>query len=307
MASDNARAEAMDVKGKKIAIIGAGVSGLASAWLLDQSGASVTLFEKEESCGGHTLTDRTSKWPIDVGFQVYNLTTYPHFVAWLEHLQVDTEPSEMSFSLSIDAGQLEWASHDLASVFAQRKNMASATFLRMMWDVLRFGRRAPDVLKPEHQERYGLMPLGQYLHVHRCAACSSGAAHVCSVHSCHKTDRLCCALRSAKRTMRCHLLPTEALSCPERLTANRCPCPADTARRSKHTTSCLCVQPSGPCRQRKFSTSQSRCSSAFGSIITSWTSCNGPYGALFATVARATCVVCWRHCRTSAVARQWTR
>lgn len=55
--------------------------------------------------------------------QVFNLTTYPNFVEFLEHLGVDTEPSNMSFSLSMDDGALEWASHDLGSVFAQRKNL----------------------------------------------------------------------------------------------------------------------------------------------------------------------------------------
>jgi hypothetical protein len=35
-----------------------------------RSGAKVTLFESEDSCGGHTLTDSTGQWPVDLGFQV---------------------------------------------------------------------------------------------------------------------------------------------------------------------------------------------------------------------------------------------
>jgi hypothetical protein len=75
--------------------------------------------------------------------QVYNLTTYPHLVGFLDALGVDTEPSEMSFALSIDEGRLEWGSHDLDTVFAQRSNAASPSFLRMVADVVRFGQQAP--------------------------------------------------------------------------------------------------------------------------------------------------------------------
>ena len=58
---------------------------------------------------------------------------------------MDTEPSEMSFSLSLDSGRLEWASHSLATVFAQKRNLLSPSFWRMVLDVVRFGRQAPKV------------------------------------------------------------------------------------------------------------------------------------------------------------------
>ena len=60
----------------------------------------MTLYESEATFGGHTLTDDSSGHPVDLGFQVFNLTTYPHFAAFLEALGVDSEPSEMSFALS---------------------------------------------------------------------------------------------------------------------------------------------------------------------------------------------------------------
>lgn len=63
--------------------------------------------------------------------QVYNLTTYPHFVGFLDALGVDTEPSDMSFALSLDGGRLEWGSHGLDTIFAQRANLASPSFLRV--------------------------------------------------------------------------------------------------------------------------------------------------------------------------------
>ncbi len=80
--------------------------------------------------------------------QVYNLTTYPNLVGLLEELGVDTEPSDMSFGLSIDEGALEWGSRGLGAIFAQRRNLLSPGFLRMIWDVIRFGREAPEVRRP---------------------------------------------------------------------------------------------------------------------------------------------------------------
>lgn len=61
---------------------------------------------------------------------MYNLTTYPHLVGLFEELGVETQPSEMSFALSMDGGALEWGSHSLDTIFAQRRNLASPMFLR---------------------------------------------------------------------------------------------------------------------------------------------------------------------------------
>lgn len=123
-----------------VAVVGSGVSGPATAWLLQYHGAEVTLFESEARCGGHTLTDHSSGTPVDLEFQVFNLTTYPHLVSWLEHLGVDSEASDMSFGISVAGGKLEWASHGLNKTFAQRKNLADLKFLNMVREVLRFGR-----------------------------------------------------------------------------------------------------------------------------------------------------------------------
>jgi predicted NAD/FAD-binding protein len=123
----------------------------------------VTLFESESTCGGHTLTDDSSGYPVDLGFQVYNLTTYPNMVAFMEALGVDTEPSEMSFALSVNGGALEWGSHSLDTIFAQRGNLLSPSFHAMVRDVVRFGRQAPRVLDPAVHAKYSPMTLGQYL------------------------------------------------------------------------------------------------------------------------------------------------
>jgi predicted NAD/FAD-binding protein len=161
------KASTKTIKEANVAVIGSGVSGLATAYLLQFHGAKVTLFEAEDSCGGHTLTDNSSGWPVDLGFQVYNLSTYPHLVSWFELLGVRTEPSNMSFSVSVDLGTQEWASHNLASVFAQPKNIFSLRFLRMIWDVFRFAREAPLVLEPQNEEKYRQVSLDDYLQSNR--------------------------------------------------------------------------------------------------------------------------------------------
>ncbi|GIL82213.1 hypothetical protein Vretimale_7189 [Volvox reticuliferus] len=153
-------------RGKRICVIGSGISGLSTAWLLHRNGANVTLMEKEEHCGGHTLTDHTSPYPVDLGFQVFNLTTYPHFVGFLDCLGVDSMESDMSFALSMDDGKLEWGSDCLDTIFAQRQNICSPSFLAMLKDVVRFGREAPKVLESSAAHIYSEMTLGQYLEKH---------------------------------------------------------------------------------------------------------------------------------------------
>ncbi|EKX37689.1 hypothetical protein GUITHDRAFT_165417 [Guillardia theta CCMP2712] len=147
--------------GSRVAIIGSGISGLAAAWLMQKSGWKVTLYEAEDYFGGHTLTDETIPGvPVDLGFQVFNRTTYGHFEQFLEALGVDSEESDMSFALSVDDGKVEWGSHNLSTIFAQRRNLVSPKFLLMIRDVLRFGKEAPKVLV---EEQYADMTLGEYL------------------------------------------------------------------------------------------------------------------------------------------------
>ena len=130
----------------RIAVIGGGVSGLSAAWLL--GGAhDVVLFEAANRLGGHANTvlvsDRHGReTPVDTGFIVYNEATYPNFIALLEHLGVATRPTEMSFAVSLDGGELEYSGVNLATLFAQPQNLASPRFWSMLRDIVRFYRRA---------------------------------------------------------------------------------------------------------------------------------------------------------------------
>ena len=143
---------------KKVAIIGAGISGLGCAYALRQHpGLEITLFEGGNHIGGHSNTvDLTLETPdgqmtygVDTGFLVFNRKTYPRLVRLFEEIQVPIAPSEMSFSVSIDTGRktgrnkkIEWAGNDLNSFFGQRSNVFSLSFWRMAYDILRFNRLA---------------------------------------------------------------------------------------------------------------------------------------------------------------------
>ncbi len=131
----------------EIAVIGAGISGMSAAWLLSQR-HNVTVYEDQDRCGGHSHTVDApcpggGSTPVDMGFIVYNDTNYPNLVALFDHLGVPTKASEMTFSVSLDDGRLEYAPNNLATLFAQPSNLVSARFWSMLRDILRFYKHAP--------------------------------------------------------------------------------------------------------------------------------------------------------------------
>jgi predicted NAD/FAD-binding protein len=132
-----------------VAVIGAGVAGLGAAWALSRR-HRVTLYERERRLGGHSNTVdvpwRDGSIAVDTGFIVYNTDTYPNLIRLLEHLGVETRPSDMSFAVSVDDGRLEYASDSLAALFAQRRNLVNLRHYAMLRDVLRFYRQAPLLL-----------------------------------------------------------------------------------------------------------------------------------------------------------------
>lgn len=147
----------------RIAVVGSGIAGLSTAWLL-QPQHSVTLFEANDYAGGHSNTvDITLdgiRHPVDTGFLVHNDRTYPNLIRLFSLLGVETPASEMSFSVSLPEADLEWAGADLATLFAQPRNLWRPGFWRMILDLLRFNRAAAELL---HQVRGSGITLGQLL------------------------------------------------------------------------------------------------------------------------------------------------
>lgn len=128
---------------KRIAIIGTGISGLTCAHLLSEN-HEIQVFESNNYIGGHTATVdvevNNKQYAIDTGFIVYNDWTYPNFIKLMSQLKVDTQPTEMSFSVKNQRQNLEYNGNTINSLFAQRRNIASPRFWSFIQEILRFNK-----------------------------------------------------------------------------------------------------------------------------------------------------------------------
>ncbi len=136
----------------RIAVVGSGIAGLASAWLLSQA-HEVVLFEAADYLGGHTHTHDVSvggrQYAVDTGFIVHNPDHYPLLTRLLQALDVPTQPTTMSFSVHNGRSGLEYNATSLDALFCQRRNLLSPRFLGMVRDLFRFYRQAPALLDGE--------------------------------------------------------------------------------------------------------------------------------------------------------------
>ena len=148
----------------RIAVIGAGVSGMAVAYLLSQKHV-VSLFEKESRLGGHTHTHsidtRAGVLPIDTGFIVHNDRTYPNLVSLFNKLGVQREPSDMSFGVSCRATGFEYSSRGLSGFFGS--NLFRPGQYKLFAEILRFNRESRKLLQDPASAD---IKLGEYLHAH---------------------------------------------------------------------------------------------------------------------------------------------
>ena len=156
----------------RIAVIGAGISGMSAAWLLSQA-HDVTVYEGEERLGGHSHTvdapaggDHGAD-PVDMGFIVYNEPAYPNLTALFRHLNVETQASDMSFAVSLDGGRLEYGGSDLRGWLAQPANLLKPRFWSMLGDLVRFYRLASSQACALDNSAQSL---GDYLRQHRFGA-----------------------------------------------------------------------------------------------------------------------------------------
>lgn len=151
----------------RIAVIGAGISGLTCAYLLRHQ-YQVHLFEANDYAGGHTQTTDVEidgqVYPVNTGFIVFNDRTYPNFIRLMDELGVASENSDMSFSVKSDTTGMEYNGQSLNSLFARRRNLLSPSFWRMVQDILRFNRETKQDL--DHNRLDPSETLGSYLSRH---------------------------------------------------------------------------------------------------------------------------------------------
>jgi predicted NAD/FAD-binding protein len=151
----------------RVAIIGSGIAGMTAAYKLHQQGHEITVYEANGYYGGHTATMDVQRhgqhWAIDTGFIVFNDWTYPNFIALLDELNVGWQFSNMSFSLRCEQTGLEYNGTSLNTLFAQRLNALRPSFLRMIYDILRFNGAARELLMQDNNQ----LGLAEYLQRNR--------------------------------------------------------------------------------------------------------------------------------------------
>ncbi|MBJ7610486.1 MAG: FAD-dependent oxidoreductase [Candidatus Dormibacteraeota bacterium] len=150
----------------RVAIVGAGVSGLVAAYLLHRE-HDITVFEAGDYPGGHVNTIpvevQSGTYQVDTGFIVFNEANYPNFRRLLKRIGVGEQPSNMSFSVSSRQDDFEYSSAGANAIFAQRSHLVRPAFYRMLVDKVRFNREVRRLL-----EQVGEGPtLGEFLDARR--------------------------------------------------------------------------------------------------------------------------------------------
>jgi predicted NAD/FAD-binding protein len=149
----------------KIAVVGAGISGLVCTHLLDAA-HEVTLFEAESRLGGHTYTVRARHEgrdiEVDTGFIVFNERNYPNFCKLIGDLGIEAQDAPMTFGVRDERSGIEYGGESLNALFAQRTNALRPSFWRMLQDIRRFHREAVASLAAEPADA----TLGDYIERH---------------------------------------------------------------------------------------------------------------------------------------------
>ena len=98
---------------------------------------------------------------------VFTPSAYPNFTRLLRLLNVDVLDTSMSWSVTRNEGQFEWASHSLHALFSQPTNLFNWRLWRMLWDIMRFNASARRFIAAyETSDTVNDMSIGEYLDSH---------------------------------------------------------------------------------------------------------------------------------------------
>ena len=147
----------------KIAVVGAGISGLSAAYYLSKK-HKVDLFEKENQFGGHANTikviyDHNKEIAVDIGFMVFNKNTYPNLINFFSENKIEIEKSDMSFSVSVNGSDLEYCGKGLGGIFSNKKNLFNLKFIKMFFEIISFYKNCEKI----ETENIKSTTLGEYL------------------------------------------------------------------------------------------------------------------------------------------------
>ena len=147
----------------KIAVVGAGISGLSAAYYLSKK-HKVDLFEKEDKFGGHANTIKVAYKPnkeisIDIGFMVFNKKTYPNLINFFSENKIEIEKSDMSFSVTVENSEVEYCGKGLGGIFSNKKNLFNSKFIKMFFEILSFYKNCEKIEIKEIKS----ITLGDYL------------------------------------------------------------------------------------------------------------------------------------------------
>jgi len=147
----------------KIAVIGAGISGLSAAYYLSKK-HKVDLFEKENQFGGHANTikvayDHNKEIAVDIGFMVFNKNTYPNLINFFSENKIEIEKSDMSFSVSVNGSDMEYCGKGLGGIFSNKKNLLNLKFIKMFFEIISFYKNCEKI----ETEKVRSITLGEYL------------------------------------------------------------------------------------------------------------------------------------------------
>mgnify|MGYP000085363536 FL=1 len=147
----------------KIAVVGAGISGLSAAYYLSKK-HKVDLFEKENQFGGHANTikvvyDHNKEIAVDIGFMVFNKNTYPNLINFFLENKIEIEKSDMSFSVSVDGSNMEYCGKGLGGIFSNKKNLLNLKFIKMFFEIISFYKNCEKI----ETEKVKSITLGEHL------------------------------------------------------------------------------------------------------------------------------------------------